>query len=195
MTGASGLENVEVDIPFERAVKHVFKLHLMSHAFLENMCSPDTRRDQSDLDTKLSDQINNTFFFEKIYNHEYLMLAIRANDLAYVDIFLRGKGVDPSASDNEAIRVACDLGYIKIVRRLLKEPSVDPGACNNEALTSAIFWDYKDIVTILVNDPRVDPTKPDDLPIRVAKTMKRETIQRVLESIKNPRVVKRSVSF
>jgi len=46
--------------------------------------------------------------------------------------------VDPSSEDNEAIRLACELGRLEIVKILLQDDRVDPSTVDNEAFRIAV---------------------------------------------------------
>jgi Ankyrin repeats (many copies) len=63
--------------------------------------------------------------------------------------------VDPSASDNEAIREASANGHIEVVRILLDDERVDPSAQDNAALNSASAGNHGKIVKMLMIDDRV----------------------------------------
>lgn len=62
---------------------------------------------------------------------------------------------DPSANNNEAIRMAAKNGHIEIVYLLLQDPRVDPSANNNEAIAWAITEGFTEIFILLWRDPRI----------------------------------------
>ena len=68
--------------------------------------------------------------------------------------------MDPSADDNDAIRVASHNGHIAVVDRLLQDGAgrVDPSAVNNSAICWANYNGHIAVVDRLWQDGRVDPS-------------------------------------
>jgi hypothetical protein len=77
-------------------------------------------------------------------------------DLAVVNRLLMGATVDPTADDNDAIRMASCRGQLAVVERLLQDERVDPAAGNNDAIRSASFFGQWAVVERLLTDTRVD---------------------------------------
>jgi hypothetical protein len=71
-------------------------------------------------------------------------------------------GVDPSADDNYAIRLAAANGQLGVVNRLLEDARVDPSASDNYALIQAAKNGYLDVVNRLLVHPNVDPSARDN---------------------------------
>lgn len=87
----------------------------------------------------------------------YLIIAIMHNSVGSVAILLAHPRIDPSVSNNHAIRVASDCGYIEIVQMLLEDRRVDPSVRNNIAFRSVAWKGYENIMYRLLADPRVNP--------------------------------------
>jgi ankyrin repeat protein len=86
---------------------------------------------------------------------EDFMNVIEENDSAYGIVQVMLEVFDPSYNDNEAIRVASELGRTKIVRVLLKDPRVDPTAEDNEAVKEAYKNKDTILTQLLLDDNRV----------------------------------------
>ena len=74
-----------------------------------------------------------------------------------------GRGVNPSAINNQAIWVASMYGHLAVVERLLQEPvgrGVDPSANNNIAIRYAHEHGFQSVVDLLATDVRVCPIQP-----------------------------------
>lgn len=84
----------------------------------------------------------------------YMNRAILKGD-AEIIVELIKRGMDPSANNNAAIRLASDTGRINIVNLLLRDPRVDPTAQNNIAVNRASDFEHRDIVRRLLQDIRV----------------------------------------
>jgi len=93
--------------------------------------------------------------------HQDLMLHVRENNLAKVEFLLDEPSVDSSLNNNEALLVACDLGYVAMVDRLLNHGDssgtrfIDPSKNDNEALRLAAAKGHQEIVELLMKHPRV----------------------------------------
>jgi ankyrin repeat protein len=99
---------------------------------------------------------NKTKFEEAVYN----------NDIESVKKYL--KIIDPSASDNYAIRKASNRGYTEVVKLLLSDPRVNPSASQNEAIRDASDRGHAETVKLLLTDHRVDPSVYSNWAIRYA---------------------------
>ena len=84
-----------------------------------------------------------------------LLQAIRNNEFEKVNELLHV--CDPSLNDNEAIKVAAELGHMNIVEILIKDTRVNPADWNNAAIRWAAENGHTDTVSVLLNDNRVDP--------------------------------------
>ena len=71
---------------------------------------------------------------------------------------LLSKGVDPSADNNCAIRLAAGYGHHEVVKLLLTDDRVDPSACDNIAISESAEEGYVEVVKLLLADERVDPS-------------------------------------
>jgi hypothetical protein len=71
------------------------------------------------------------------------------NDITKVKEGLSDMNVDPSVSDNYAIRVSSKYGHTEIVRLLLGDKRVDPSAENNEAIRLAMYYNRNNTVNLL----------------------------------------------
>ncbi len=76
--------------------------------------------------------------------------------------------VDPSARNNEAIRVAARYGHLAVVNRLLAHDRVDPTADDNVAIRLAARYGHLAVVDRLLAHDGVDPTAVDNAAIRSA---------------------------
>jgi hypothetical protein len=85
--------------------------------------------------------------------------------------------VDPSTSNNYAIRWASYNGHIEVVNRLLEDSRVDPSAENNEAIREASLNGYIEVVNRLLEDPRV--YNDDSIKIKYKKEL--EIIREIRE--------------
>jgi hypothetical protein len=99
--------------------------------------------------------------------------AVITGDLVLVDLFLHDPRVDPSASNNLAIRLASEYGNLGVIERLLHDlpswhpyrGSVDPSALNNEAIRRASMNGHLDVVNRLLQDlPSWHPYRGDSRP-------------------------------
>lgn len=77
-------------------------------------------------------------------------------------------GIDPSGSDNYAIQIACEEGYVGIVDLLLRDPRVDPNAGHHNPIFCAIKKGHIAVVRRLLQDPRLDPCRSNNYAIRCA---------------------------
>jgi len=78
-----------------------------------------------------------------------LIKACRNGDVKVVDRLLMDSRVDPSASDNYAIRWASGNGHLEVVDRLLMDSRVDPSAEDNQAIRLASNDGHLEVVNRL----------------------------------------------
>ena len=84
-----------------------------------------------------------------------LLQAIRNNEFEKVNELLHV--CDPSLNDNEAIKVAAELGHMNIVEILIKDTRVNPADQNNWGIRGAASYGHTDTVAVLLKDTRVNP--------------------------------------
>ena len=89
-------------------------------------------------------------------------------------------GVDPSASDNWAIRWASKNGHLEVVRLLLGDKRVDPSASDNWAIRWASQNGHTEVVRLLLQDKRVDPSTDNNCAIRWASQNGHTEVVRLL---------------
>ena len=70
---------------------------------------------------------------------------------------LRDGRVDPSAENNDAIRLASERGHRDVVELLLGDDRVDPSAENNSAIRFASRRGHSEVMMLLLKDKRVNP--------------------------------------
>ena len=95
-----------------------------------------------------------------------LIDAAGSGDIDVVKELLE-KGVDPSAEDDEAIRVAAENGHTEVVRRLLDDNRVDPAAMDNYAIRVAAANNHPKVLELFLklDDDRVDPGAANNIAI------------------------------
>ena len=78
--------------------------------------------------------------------------------------------VNPAASDNCAIRLACKNGHTETTKLLLANDRMDPtNAKEYETIRCASFKGYTEIVKVqAMSNPRVDPAAKENQAIRLA---------------------------
>jgi hypothetical protein len=99
--------------------------------------------------------------------NEEFILAAKTGDITVVERLLQA-GIDPSASDNSAIRMAVWNGHFAVVERLLQDERVDPSASDNRAVQLAAWNSHIAVVERLLQDTRVDPSALDNQAVRWA---------------------------
>jgi hypothetical protein len=95
-------------------------------------------------------------------------LAARHGHNAVVERLLQDKRVDPSANNNNAVRLAACFGHLAVVERLLQDKRVDPSANANCAVLHAAYFGHLAVVERLLQDERVDPSARDNCAVRWA---------------------------
>jgi hypothetical protein len=84
--------------------------------------------------------------------------AIKVNDINTVKLLLKDSRVDPSDSNNSAIKISSRRGYLDIVNLLLYDTRVNPSNEDNYAIRYASTYGHINVVKILLNDKRVNPS-------------------------------------
>jgi ankyrin repeat protein len=101
--------------------------------------------------------------------NDALFSAVKKGHVDVVDCLLRYAAMfDPSADDNQAIRLAARNGHVAVVERLLQDERVDPSAEGNYAVQFAAINGHVAVVERLLRDVRVDPSADDNLALRWA---------------------------
>ena len=85
-----------------------------------------------------------------------------------VKILLKDSKVDPRMDKNYAIRVASELGHLRVVKELMDDERVYPGDKDGEAIQIASQNGHALVVRELLKDPRVNPSFHNNYAIRVA---------------------------
>lgn len=99
--------------------------------------------------------------------------------------WLLSKGVDPTANNNEAIRMASFKGHTEVVELLLKHPNVDPTANDNEAIRYASCHGHTKIVELLlsIGEHVFDPAVIDNDVIPYASYYNNTEVIKLLSSL------------
>ncbi|KAJ3022886.1 UNVERIFIED_CONTAM: hypothetical protein HDU68_008875 [Siphonaria sp. JEL0065] len=86
-----------------------------------------------------------------------LIRACVMGQVETVRLLLSHPKVDPSASEDLALRCAVCKGHVEVVRILLQDARVSPATCNNEAVKSASQFGFASVLDVLLKDGRTDP--------------------------------------
>lgn len=89
--------------------------------------------------------------YEKQPTESHIVYAIRMSDTRLLQYLLHVNSEDPSIKDDYALRYACDLGNIEIVKILLNDPRVSPNSFNNEAIKIASKRGHVAVVNALID--------------------------------------------
>jgi hypothetical protein len=81
--------------------------------------------------------------------HTFTTFSEADNHYESVYILLKDSRVDPSAKDNEAIKLASYNGHKKVVEILLMDSRVDPSAQDNWALKWVFKNGHQDVFNML----------------------------------------------
>jgi len=116
------------------------------------------------------------------YNEAFNVAAERGyKDLALL-LLNNVDHLDPSTSDQKAIREAAKNGHTKGVKLLLRHPKVDPSYFSNYALRFASSNGHHNVVELLLADKRVDPTSQFGVSlIEASKNGHKEVVRLLLE--------------
>ena len=88
---------------------------------------------------------------------ELFLNAIRMNNVEAVNRLLHDhRFLNPSVDDNEAIKLAAELGSVQIVDLLMNDPRVDPAVDGDTPLVIALVKNHPGVVMRLIQDPRVN---------------------------------------
>ena len=89
----------------------------------------------------------------KVLDPSILENACRYGNLEIVKELLKDSRIDPSSSDNSAIKAASLHGHLEIVKELLKDPRVETP--DETTLVNTLSYGYVDVVKELLKDPRM----------------------------------------
>ena len=81
---------------------------------------------------------------------EELIVAAVNGDSTKVERLMEDERVDPTASDNYAIRISAEKGHDQVVKLLLNDRRVDPAAKDNEAIRSSADNGHDKVVNVLI---------------------------------------------
>ena len=98
---------------------------------------------------------------------------------ATLDLLVSKPEIDPLARNSMALRVACKMGILSSVEKLIDAGS-DPAANNNEAIIWASENGYDDIVELLLQQYNVDPSVDSNRAYKLALKYKHTEVQKVL---------------
>jgi hypothetical protein len=115
-----------------------------------------------------------------------LVSCIREGNVDGVRSLLRWPVVDPTASNNIAVRTAAEAGNPYIMRALLDDPRTDPSALDNQAILAAANNLNLAMVRELMRHNATDPSVLDNQPLALAATAGRTDI--VAQLLKDKRV-------
>ncbi|KAI9341182.1 ankyrin repeat-containing domain protein [Obelidium mucronatum] len=87
-------------------------------------------------------------------NNDFLLRFMASHGEVDLTSSLLERGSDPSALDNEALRLAAENGHVDIVRLLMQDERVDPSAYENVAVKWAKRNGHLDVVEVLLTDER-----------------------------------------
>jgi len=80
----------------------------------------------------------------------------------HVKVILDSNKVNPVEINNEPLKKACQLGYIKVVKLLLADPRINPQQNIEESLYYASKNCHYDIIMLLMNDSRITVKDEDN---------------------------------
>ena len=115
----------------------------------------------------LTNPLTNILFTHDPFKSElYIIRAIESNSLETLTALLQDGRLNPAASNNAPIRLACSIGNPAIVRMLLADRRVDPAAAESDALREAVLVGNCEVLQILLDDGRADPTLRNNWALR-----------------------------
>ena len=79
-----------------------------------------------------------------------IVWTLRNGYISRIQVCFQDSRVDPSVSNNEAIRIASSYGHAAVVELLLKDPRVDPSVSDNEAIREASRNGHAAVVELLL---------------------------------------------
>lgn len=115
--------------------------------------------------------------------------ACETNHMSVVRILMRAATepiprVDPTFSEDMALRIACRDGNVELFHMLMRMP-VNPATMNNTCISLACAARSPEIVAGLLADPRVDPTVNQE-PLRIAVEMEQPELVGMLLQWRSP---------
>jgi hypothetical protein len=122
-----------------------------------------THREMCDIQLNTNDAVSYVLNTADIDVSEMPDLLISASETGLVDVvrsLLLDNRVDPSARDNEAIKVASKNGHTKIIEILIASERVDPTAQNNAAIRLARLHRQESSIQALLKNDRVRKMEP-----------------------------------
>jgi ankyrin repeat protein len=125
--------------------------------------------------SKVTNQTLQSFFNEKM---DWECIERVNKDV--MKMLIKDPRIDPSASNNWAIRMASGNGHTEIVKLLLNDNRVDPSADKSYAIQMASAYGHTEIVKLLLNDNRVDPSADKNYAIRMASAYGHTEIVKLL---------------
>ncbi len=114
---------------------------------------------------------------------DMILDTIRCGTTQMLDFILTNSKADLT---DACIVSACDIGRVKIVKRLLDDPRVNAGVESNKPIRLAAKKGFHKIVRMLLARSDVDPTVDDNYALRKACKLGREKVVMIL--LADPRV-------
>ncbi len=111
---------------------------------------------EGEIDLK-EDQMGNTHLINELCSlsgSDALINALIGGHLEVVKLLLADKRVDPSADNNEVIRLLHKYGSYEVVKLLLANEKVDPSVNDNFAIRAASSSNHPKVVKLLLEDDR-----------------------------------------
>ena len=136
------IQQEDLEIILDYAIQN-FKLELLEYLIHQH----------TDIDLSLplySDSSSSPLKWTCKYNGKYTKAVMAQLDLLLLK-------VDPSATDNYALRIASEQGRWQLVERLLKDSRVNPKDINSYSLRMASKNGHLQVVYLLLQDSRADP--------------------------------------
>jgi len=115
-----------------------------------------------------------------------LISAAAWGHLNLVKLFIEEYDLDPTAFEDQAIRIAANNNNPEVVEYLLGFEEVNPNAKGGKAIKSAAENGHIKVVKLLLNDKRVDPSIEANYAIRMASLYGEISIVHML--LKHPKV-------
>lgn len=115
-----------------------------------------------------------------------LISAAAFGHVELVKLFIEKYKIDPTAFDNQAIRIAANNNNIEVVEYLLGFEEVDPNTKDGKAIKISAEKGHIKIVKLLLQDDRVDPSVESNYPIQMASFYGHVSIVNML--LKHPKV-------
>jgi hypothetical protein len=100
------------------------------------------------------------------FKERKFLRAINTNDVYSTKKII--KEIDPSFSNNLAIKIVSELGFLEITEILLNDPRIDPSCDHNYSISIASENNHFNVVNLLLKDSRVDPSDYKNSAIEIA---------------------------